>query len=252
MEHPEVEELLGAYALDALDPDEADAVERHLRDCPRCRAEVEAHREVASLLGASGADAPEGLWDRIGSELQELPAPGVPGELLAFTPLARQRRRRRLSVLVPLGAVAAAVVAAVVALSLEVGNLNGQVQSFQAATRSGGLAPLVASALAAPSSTIRLTSDVSGAEVTVARGSGGVAYWAGSKDLPVLPANETYQLWALVSGRSQPISVGLVGNDPTVFNAFRIGSGTVRLMVTEEPAGGTPAPTTPVIVAAAV
>ena len=47
--HPEVQELLGAFALDALEPDEADAVDLHLRDCPRCRA------EVAEML-----DQPEG------------------------------------------------------------------------------------------------------------------------------------------------------------------------------------------------
>src|SRR5206468_3199328 len=50
--HPDVQELLGAYALDALDADEADAVELHLRDCPRCRAEVADYRETAALAAA--------------------------------------------------------------------------------------------------------------------------------------------------------------------------------------------------------
>ena len=65
--HEDIQELLGAYALHAVDPDEAEVVERHLEGCPRCRAEVEGHREVATLIGNSGGDAPDGLWDRIAS-----------------------------------------------------------------------------------------------------------------------------------------------------------------------------------------
>ncbi len=34
MAHHEIEELLGAYALDAVDADEARLVEDHLADCP--------------------------------------------------------------------------------------------------------------------------------------------------------------------------------------------------------------------------
>ena len=38
--HDEAAELLGAYALDAVEADERDAIEHHLNECPRCRAEV--------------------------------------------------------------------------------------------------------------------------------------------------------------------------------------------------------------------
>src|SRR5690606_35755181 len=55
----EFTELLGAYALDAVEPDEREAVERHLADCPRCRSEVAEHREVAAYLAHAGTDAPE-------------------------------------------------------------------------------------------------------------------------------------------------------------------------------------------------
>ena len=34
--HSEIEELLGAYALDALEPEEKAQVEGHLRECIRC------------------------------------------------------------------------------------------------------------------------------------------------------------------------------------------------------------------------
>ena len=50
MTHDPIEELLGANALNAVDDDERAAVDAHLATCPRCRAEVDAHREVASHL----------------------------------------------------------------------------------------------------------------------------------------------------------------------------------------------------------
>ena len=73
-DNDEFSELLGAYALDAVDPDEREAIERHLVDCPRCRAEVAEHREVAAYLSHTGAAAPEGVWDRIAADLAP-PAP---------------------------------------------------------------------------------------------------------------------------------------------------------------------------------
>ena len=51
MTHDEVSELLGAFALDAVDGEEYEQIEAHLSECPRCRAEVDAHREVAAALG---------------------------------------------------------------------------------------------------------------------------------------------------------------------------------------------------------
>lgn len=71
--HEEIEEALGAYALDAVEPEEAAAIELHLRDCPRCRTEVAQHREVAAKLGYAGSPAPEALWLRIRESLEEAP-----------------------------------------------------------------------------------------------------------------------------------------------------------------------------------
>ena len=57
--HDEAAELLGAYALDAVEVAERDAIEHHLNECPRCRAEVADHRTVASFLGSAGGRAPD-------------------------------------------------------------------------------------------------------------------------------------------------------------------------------------------------
>ena len=44
----DLDELLGAYALDAVSPEEADRVEDYLAINPRAAAEVREHREVAT------------------------------------------------------------------------------------------------------------------------------------------------------------------------------------------------------------
>src|SRR5487761_2676915 len=97
MNEHEIEELLGAFALDAVDDSEREEVEAHLLVCPRCRAEVAAHREVAALLANGGSVAPEQLWSKIAGEI----APSVPhlsidadGLLASISPHAVARRRR--------------------------------------------------------------------------------------------------------------------------------------------------------------
>ncbi|MGH9042204.1 MAG: zf-HC2 domain-containing protein, partial [Acidimicrobiia bacterium] len=71
--HQDIQELLGAFALDAVDEDERDLIEVHLAGCPRCRAEVATHRETAALLANGGDRAPEGVWARITANLEEVP-----------------------------------------------------------------------------------------------------------------------------------------------------------------------------------
>ena len=51
-------ELTAAYALDALDPEEAAAYERHLSQCEECREQLAELNETAAAL-AFGAVAPE-------------------------------------------------------------------------------------------------------------------------------------------------------------------------------------------------
>jgi anti-sigma-K factor RskA len=50
-------ELTAAYALDALDPDEAEAYERHLSQCEECREQLAELNETAAAL-AFGTTAP--------------------------------------------------------------------------------------------------------------------------------------------------------------------------------------------------
>jgi anti-sigma factor RsiW len=73
LSHQQIEEMLGAFAVDAVDAPESEIIELHLRTCPRCRAEVAEHREVAALLAHSGAQAPDGIWSRILAEIEPAP-----------------------------------------------------------------------------------------------------------------------------------------------------------------------------------
>jgi anti-sigma factor ChrR (cupin superfamily) len=58
VDHASAAELLGVYALDACEEDEAKAVEGHLSQCEECRKEAERLQTVAGWMGASEAMAP--------------------------------------------------------------------------------------------------------------------------------------------------------------------------------------------------
>lgn len=73
-DHDVIQELLGAYSLDAVEPDEVVEVEGHLATCARCRQELAGYREVTSLLAHTGGEAPAGIWDRIAAGMHEQPA----------------------------------------------------------------------------------------------------------------------------------------------------------------------------------
>jgi anti-sigma factor RsiW len=105
LSHQELQELTGAFALDAVEPDEREAMELHLLECPRCRAEVAEYREVAAFLAHNGHTAPEGLWDRIAGALEEAPPPL---DLAPVVPLPQPRRAVGLRIVAAVAAAAAA------------------------------------------------------------------------------------------------------------------------------------------------
>jgi anti-sigma factor RsiW len=233
LSHAQAEELLGAYAVDAVDADEREALERHLHECPRCRAEVADHRTVASFLGSAGGRAPEGLWDRIAGSLEE-PPPEL--RLAPVVPLQEARDRRSVSLRV--GAAAAAVAAAVIAvLGVQVVHLNDQVDNLAGPQRpDAALLTAATHALADPqarraamrSSDGQLTAEA----VVLPDGTGFLV----ADRLPSLPSDRTYQLWAVTGG--EKISAGVLGSRPGVV-AFRYAASDVSAFaVTAERAGG--------------
>ena len=70
----ELDDLLGAYALDALDEDEQGRVDAYVSTHRQARLEVSRFEDVlAALASAEAAELPPELWDRV--QLQLDPAP---------------------------------------------------------------------------------------------------------------------------------------------------------------------------------
>ncbi|MDP9069980.1 MAG: zf-HC2 domain-containing protein [Actinomycetota bacterium] len=83
MTHGEIQELLGAYVVDALgDEAEREAVAEHIRSCDACRAEAEELRRAADRLREERDEwdeTSEALWERIQAEVRRRPRGGEEG-----------------------------------------------------------------------------------------------------------------------------------------------------------------------------
>jgi anti-sigma-K factor RskA len=241
MDHDEAQELLGAYALDAVDEDEVEAVREHLSDCPRCRDELAAHRLAAAALGPAGGEAPPEIWDRIAGRLTDSPPP------LRLVRRPAAHRARWASWAVRVGAAAAAV--AIAFLGWDVSHLDAKLGRLQVAVSRSGIAQAAsAAAFASGSRRVELRSSTSNLRAVVVIRPDGQAFLV-TATLPPLRTGDTYQLWGLSGDRL--ISLGLLGRVPAP-SAFRVGAATRALMITAEPSGGVSAPTTPVLVRGAL
>ncbi len=232
MRHSDIEELLGAYALDALEGQEADAVELHLRDCPRCRAEVAGHRETAALLAFGGGEAPPGIWERIQASLEEAP-PKL--ELARVVPLPQSRFRSRMVNILTAAALIISVVASGVALTRTTSAGGGEV----------ALDRQIAEMAADPATrTVHLV-EAGGsvrADVLLAEDGGFLV----QHSLPKLPPGQTYQLWGQQG--DVKVSLGVLGAEPKRMQ-FASAGRYENLAITVERDGGAPQPTGAAVVA---
>lgn len=245
-------ELLGVYALDALDPDEAALVADHLRACPRCAQEADQHRESIALLAAGAGPAPERVWDRIAGSIGADPGASTARPAPRVAP--RRLRSRRIGPAWAAAVSAAAALAVVVGLqTARVDQLNHRVDQLSTAARQTGGFQGLAAALVDPAARhYTLTSTTGGGRplgqlIVLPTGA---SYLVGSR-LPQLASDRTYQLWSMVAGRA--VSVGLLGAHPTTV-AFTVDPSvrTTAYLVTVEPAGGVVAPTDAPVAEAAI
>jgi anti-sigma-K factor RskA len=243
MAHDELDQLLGAYALDAVDPDERRRIEAYLAIDAGARDEVAQHREIATLLSYGGGAAPPGVWDRIVDALDLDAAAPPPGDELAkVLPLAAARRNRaRTSIVAAIGLAAAVVIGVLGATVLERGReLSRLERSVSAGTT---LERSFGAALNAPGARrADLLAASGGSRVEVVVGADGVGYLGGGS-LPTLADDRTYQLWGVLdtAGGKQVISLGVLGNHPGVVS-FAVGDSgrVVALVLTDERRGGVP------------
>jgi anti-sigma-K factor RskA len=229
----DLDELLGAYALDALDDDERRRVEDYLEVNPRAAAEVQAHREVATMLAFTGMDAPDDLWGRIAGEIGDTAPPPGPelAKVLAIDSGPRSRTahtaRTGLARAVPwIVSAAAAAIVVFVAVGL----------ADRADAPDDPLAGSLEAARADSDSIVTtLVSDASGstAEAIIDRDGHGFVI---ADELPTLPDGQTYQLWGVVED-GQVISLGIFGPSPDL-ETFTVDSPVDALAITIEEAPG--------------
>lgn len=257
--HDEIGELLAALALDAVDNVERTELEQHVEECPRCRSELDAMRDVAAMMGNTVEPLPDNLWSRISSRLYESreqitpPMPKLVHESrsdAAIIPIETHRAgnsRRARSGFVAFAAAAAAIV---IALSVSLAGANNQVAQLQGAIDASAHTAVVAALETPGHKIVNLTDANSLGVAQFVMLPDGRGYLVKSS-LPGLSSKTTYQLWAIVGGR--PISVGLMGNSPNLVTFTMAGSPSPSaLAVTVEPSGGSPIPTSPVVASGAV
>ena len=232
--HAEIEEVLGAYALDAVEPDEAAMVEAHLGECPRCASEVAGHREVAATLAHGGSPAPEGLWQRIAGALEEAPP------ALDLARVAPQKPRfHRAELRLTLGLVAAAAVLTGV-LGVLVVRQQERIDDLTAMMRQRALEQAAASASAdARAQRVTLRSEDGNIYAEAVMQPTGSGYLV-RHNLPRLPDDRTYQLWGRVGDRT--VSLGVLGPDPRMA-AFTADGTMTMVAISDEERGGATAPT---------
>lgn len=215
----QVNEALGAYAVAALPPVEMREVEAHLAEC-NLHDDAVALRATASLLAYAPEERepPARLRARILAATADSAV--VPPAAAPLPPILLESRRRR-----PV----AALLAAAVALFA----LGAVVTGYFVLNSDGGSEALVRSIASGPAAgtTLRYDADAERASLEVA-------------GLPTLQQGRTYQVWMLRG--DSVVGVGLFtvdasGRGSTVFTADMHEGDTVA--VTDEPAGGSPGPT---------
>ena len=267
--HPQLDEDFELYALGALDGEERQTFELHLRQCSECRQRLAEAQGRVSVLGRSTdiQPAPPGLKLRLMEQLESARlAEASPAFRVQPSPSGRSFTLLRWDVFLLAGALLILVIIGttmVERLRNHNRDLESQVSTLQASLQREKEVANTARALFHvwfSSDSIKVTL-VPGSQHPAPEGkafyepmSGGLVFY--TVNLPTLPHNQTYQLW-LVPNLGNPISAG-------IFNTDRQGNGGVLLprlpsgvkakafAVTVEPAGGKTQPTGPKVLVGAV
>ncbi len=234
-QHNTFQEDIPAYALGALDPEEAAALEAHLQTCESCRRELAAYQRVGSgLLAALPARPPRAAVKR---NLQKA--------LAGQTERSRPRRSWGLGQWAFAG-----VLAVLVGLNLLTVYQMYSLRREQAEMISRGSSEQTAIAMLAYPSTKTLTFNENGitGSLLVDKQRNLVALFAWN--LATAPAGKTYQMW-LIDPQGDRTSGGLLEIEPgypfvmATIQSPQPLTNFVGLGVTVEPAGGSPKPTGP-------
>jgi anti-sigma-K factor RskA len=220
-DHERWNEDLAAYALGALEPDRTAALERHLEECERCRAEL---RWLQPAVGALPESA-----ERVE------PSPRLRAQLMAEVeadarPAAEPRSSRlRWPLLRPAAGFAAVVLVAAAVLGYALGGDSGE--GGGESTIAAGKAPGVTATM-------------------VDEGDGGTLRLA---NVHQIPDGKVLEAWVLRDGEVEAVPALFVpdhaGRASTQLPPM---DGVEEVMVTAEPKGGSETPTGKPLIAIAV
>lgn len=275
-EELELDDLLGAYALDAVSEEERRAVDQYLMINPRARQEVAEHREVATMLAWSGMSAPDGLWDRIAAQIDTTDVPLPTGQLASVMGQGTHgatgangangasagrgvRGDQFAGTAAPSGAPGSEPTVSSIDDARRRRAAKGgawrTAGSWIAASAAAAVVAIVAvtviggeqtteSPLAAAVSDAKADSDSVVATLVNADGVVGAEVvidqdghgYVIGQELPTLPSGQTYQLWGVIGDKA--ISLGVLGSNPQIEPFSAGGEEVSTVVVTIEPAGG--------------
>lgn len=257
---------LALFAMEALTPDEAVTVSAHVHDCAECRQELaRLHGDLAVVAmsaeqHAVPAGAREKFLARIAADVEPLAqrSPEPRREAPAAV-LRAQRNPAGWTVWAPWLAFAALIVIAI-ALQVQVRSLRERVQQestlLDQQKAENARAQAVLNLLSAPTAQhVVLTSakahPAPSAKAVYLQSTGALLMQASNLD-PV-PQNKTYELWVIPTSGA-PIPAGLfrpdaAGNASVVLPNLPKGVQAKAFGVTVENAGGSAAPTLPIVLA---
>lgn len=223
---PDLHLNTGAYALDALDDLERRAMERHLRGCADCTAELRDFHEATAMLADRVAEQPpEGLRSAVLAEISLTRQVSPDGRV-------RMPRLSWRTILTSAAAILIAFTAGIAGIAWQ-----GHHSSEQAQVE----ADRVARVMADPGrSQAQGRPTVGGTAAIYA--SGGDAVLAADR-IPAAPSGKAYQVWVIRGAVTR--SAGVLdlhdGTGRAVISGVPSGS---RVAMTVEPDGGSKQPTT--------
>lgn len=242
VDHQKFQELLGAYALHAVEDHESLMMQLHVDQCSECRSELDQHLDVVSLLSSTERFAPTALWETITNRIQDTTPVRESGVAEKHSPTVVALKPNWLKRSAAIAAVLAIFSTSVIQTA-RLNSINAELaveQATVAALTEELRTPPFEAALAQARSNgqgqlVNLGSQVSGSNAIIVLMPDGTGYLA-EHTLQPLPADRTYQLWAIVDGKI--ISAGVLGPNPGVV-PFRIDpDGFAGFAITEESVGG--------------
>ncbi len=250
--------LAGAYAMDALSPQDRAGFECHLAGCEDCAQEIASLREAtARLAAATAVTPPPGLKERV------LAAAAVTRQQPPAESDARSRAAARNPA--PLGLVAwlrsaalwpwrvrlaaaagALAVVAVLGVAVVFGVANGSMR--QQLNQAQSSSQQIAAVLTAKDAVLRTNAVFGGGTATIVMSHSRHALVFTAVGLRALPSSRGYELWLVGPAGDRPVCMlpagrhGMTG--PVIASGLRRGD---HLVLTAEPAGGSSRPDAPMM-----